>query len=61
MNKVLPIKDEEKLRRIQEELAADTTWHGERMFLLFELVFLFCQLQSQKLFPLLRFLEHLFS
>lgn len=37
MNKVLPIKDYEKLRRIQEELAADTSWHGERMFLLFEL------------------------
>lgn len=37
MNKVLPIKDAEKLRRIQEELAANTDWHGERMFLLFEL------------------------
>ena len=37
MNKVLPIKDEEKLRQIQEEMAADTSWHGERMFLLFEL------------------------
>ena len=37
MNKVLPIKDAEKLRRIQEELAADTDWHGERMFLLFEI------------------------
>ena len=37
MNKVLPIKDEEKLRRMQEEMAADTGWHQERMFLLFEL------------------------
>ena len=37
MNKVLPIKDPEKLRRIQEELASRTDWHSERMFLLFEL------------------------
>ena len=37
MNKVLPIKDEEKLRQMQEEMAADKSWHGERMFLLFEL------------------------
>ena len=37
MNKVLPIKDPEKLRRMQEEMAADTGWHEERMFLLFEL------------------------
>lgn len=37
MNKVLPIKDAEKLRNMQEEMAADTGWHEERMFLLFEL------------------------
>ena len=37
MNKVLPIKDPEKLRLIREELASATDWHGERMFLLFEL------------------------
>lgn len=37
MNKVLPIKDAEKLREIQEELALATDPHGERMFLLFEL------------------------
>lgn len=37
MNKVQPIKDPEKLRRIQEELASRTDWHSERMFLLFEL------------------------
>lgn len=37
VNKVLPIKDPEKLRSIQETLAAETDPHGERMFLLFEL------------------------
>jgi integrase len=37
VNKVQPIKDPEKLRRIQEELASRTDWHSERMFLLFEL------------------------
>ena len=37
MNKVRPIKDPEKLRTIREELAALTDWHGERMFLLFEI------------------------
>ena len=37
MNKVLPIKDPEKLREIREGLAALTDWHGERMFLLFEI------------------------
>lgn len=37
MNKVLPIKDSEKLRFIQETLAAETDPHNERMFLLFEL------------------------
>lgn len=37
MNKVLPIKDSEKLRLIQETLAEETDPHGERMFLLFEL------------------------
>ena len=37
MNKVQPIKDPEKLRQIQEDLATRTDPHGERMFLLFEL------------------------
>lgn len=37
MNKVQPIKDPEKLRQIQEELAARTDPHGERMYLLFVL------------------------
>lgn len=37
MQKVLPIKDPEKLRQIQEELAAGTDPHSERMFLLFEM------------------------
>lgn len=37
MNKVLPIKDPDKLRIIQETLAKETDPHGERMFLLFEL------------------------
>ena len=36
MNNVKPIKDPEKLREIREGLAALTDWHGERMFLLFE-------------------------
>lgn len=37
MNKVLPIKDHEKIRFIQETLAAETDPHMERMFLLFEI------------------------
>ena len=37
MNKVRPIKDPDKLREIREGLAAMTDWHGERMFLLFEI------------------------
>ena len=37
MNKVRPIKDPDKLREIREGLAARTDWHGERMFLLFEI------------------------
>lgn len=37
MNKVRPIKDPDKLREIREGLAALTDWHGERMFLLFEI------------------------
>ena len=37
MNKVLPIKDPEKLRRMQEEMAADTDPLWERRFLLFEI------------------------
>lgn len=37
MNKVQPIKDEEILRQIQEELAERTDPRGERMFLMFEL------------------------
>lgn len=37
MNNVRPIKDPEKLREIRESLAALTDWHGERMFLLFEI------------------------
>lgn len=37
MNKVRPIKDPDKLREIREGLASRTDWHGERMFLLFEI------------------------
>lgn len=37
MNKVRPIKDPDKIREIREELARRTDWHGERMFLLFEI------------------------
>lgn len=37
MNVVRPIKDPDKLREIREGLAALTDWHGERMFLLFEI------------------------
>lgn len=37
MNKVRPIKDPDKLKEIREGLAALTDWHGERMFLLFEI------------------------
>lgn len=37
MNKVRPIKDPDKLREIREGLAELTDWHGERMFLLFEI------------------------
>ena len=37
MNSVRPIKDPDKLREIREGLAARTDWHGERMFLLFEI------------------------
>ena len=37
MNNVKPIKDPDKLREIREGLAALTDWHGERMFLLFEI------------------------
>ena len=37
MNKVRPIKDPDKIREIREELAKRTDWHGERMFLLFEI------------------------
>ena len=37
MNKVRPIKDPDKLREIREGLAKLTDWHGERMFLLFEI------------------------
>ena len=37
MNKVLPIKDPDKLKEIQEELAMETDPHWERIFLLFEL------------------------
>ena len=37
MNNVRPIKDPDKLREIREGLAAMTDWHGERMFLLFEI------------------------
>ncbi len=37
MNNVRPIKDPDKLREIREGLAALTDWHGERMFLLFEI------------------------
>lgn len=37
MNKVKPIKDPVKLREIREGLASMTDWHGERMFLLFEI------------------------
>lgn len=37
MNKVLPIKDPEKLKEIQEDLALEEDPHGERMFLLFEM------------------------
>jgi len=37
VNKVQPIKDPERLRQIQEDLATRTDPHGERMFLLFEL------------------------
>jgi len=36
MNTVRPIKSEEKLLEIQDELARATDPHGERMFLLFE-------------------------
>lgn len=36
MNKVVPIRDPEKLKEIQEDLALATDKHGERMFLLFE-------------------------
>ena len=37
MNNVRPIKDPDKLREIREGLAKLTDWHGERMFLLFEI------------------------
>lgn len=37
MNKVEPIKDADKLRWIQEDLAGRTDLHGERMFLMFAL------------------------
>lgn len=37
MNNVRPIKDPDKLREIREGLAQLTDWHGERMFLLFEI------------------------
>ena len=37
MNSVRPIKDPDKLREIREGLAELTDWHGERMFLLFEI------------------------
>lgn len=37
MNIVRPIKDPDKLREIREGLAGLTDWHGERMFLLFEI------------------------
>lgn len=37
MNSVKPIKDPDKLREIREGLASMTDWHGERMFLLFEI------------------------
>lgn len=35
MNKVEPIRDIRKLSEILEELESDSTWHGQRMFLLF--------------------------
>ena len=37
MNRVEPIKDADKLRWIQEDLASRTDPHGERMFLMFAL------------------------
>ena len=37
MNSVKPIKDPDKIREIREQLARETDWHGERMFLLFEI------------------------
>ena len=35
MNKVEPIRDINKLSEIMEELESDSTWHGQRMYLLF--------------------------